>query len=176
MNIVAITGVGPRTGTSFVMQKAKEAGLPIYGHKFLDGITVPEYNPEGYWDIYPDEIVDCWYSGKLDNKIVKLWNPILKVVDQSRISHVLILERQDKLAQLSSLEKVFAAESQLDANKQFIDTLSPTSILTDHILTMNEWVKKRNKTTIKRVFTEDLNESIDEILVFLERGLQCQHL
>lgn len=176
MNTVVVTGIGPRTGTSFIMQKAKEAGLPIYGNKFLDGITIPEFNPDGYWDIHPNEIVEAWFDGRLNNKIVKLWNPILKVVDQSKISRVLILERQDKLAQLTSIEKVYEAESKLPDNKQFIDVLNPYSILTDHILTTNEWVRKRNKNTIMRVYTEDINENLDDILVFLERGLSCQHL
>ena len=165
MSIVVVTGMGPRTGTSFVMQQAMKARLPAKGTQFPI-YTVPKHNPDGYW-----EMINLTVN-EMDNHIVKLWTPDLVKIDHARISHVVVLERKDKLAQVHSMYKVFKDECKQwpELAKHF----TPTDVLYHHNNILNLWLSQRDQQTIMRVHTEDLNESIESIIRFMERGLQCQ--
>lgn len=162
MSIVVVAGMGPRTGTSFVMQRAFAAGLPIAGTKF-PMYTIPEHNPEGYW-----EAVGLKHS-MLDSHIAKLWYSDLVRIDHGLISNIVVLERKDKLAQMHSIYKVFKDECKLwpSLAKQF----TPSDIIYKHNKQLNHWLDQRDQNTVMRVYTEELNDSIDAILQFLERGL-----
>lgn len=164
--ICAITGLGPRVGTSFVMNEARKAGLPIIGHKFLPEWTVPKHNPEGYYDLDPFEFVDLYYSGQLNKRVVKAWGPLLAKVNPNDISCVVLLERKDKQAQLASIKKVMADEIKTIKGSQF-SHLTAQEILEEHY----NAVKLIQSNNILRVYTEDLNIEITNILRFLERGL-----
>jgi hypothetical protein len=165
MGLAVVTGLGPRTGTSFVMQKAKEHGLPITGKMFIDGYTVPKHNPQGYWDTDLETI-----TGKhIDNTVIKLWYPTLKELDHSLISCVVVLQRRNKLAQLSSIYKVYKDEYEL--TKVRMDVLG--SFL-EQYTKLPKWLQNRNQQTVLSVFTEDLDKEYENILRFLERGLTCQ--
>jgi hypothetical protein len=162
MSIVVVTGVGPRTGTSFVMKKAKDAGLPIIGKPF-DKTLVPEHNPNGYFETTSTK------PKVLNNHVVKLWSPDLALIPQFLISKIVILERKDKLAQMHSTYKVFKDECKLtpDLAKMY----NPSTIIQEHDAYLKQWSKQFNQNNIMRVYTEDLNDSIESILSFLERGL-----
>jgi hypothetical protein len=166
MSIVIVTGLGPRTGTSFVMQQAKQKGIVIHGDKFIPNFTVKHHNVDGYWEtlVCPPTINNC---------LVKLWYPTYLSIDSSKIAGVIALERKDKVAQVASLYKVFKDESK--ANKQLLQLESPSSLLLPFIEHTEQWLSSLNTKQVMRVYTEDLNSSIDNILSFIERGLTCQH-
>lgn len=165
MSIVIVTGLGPRTGTSFVMQQAKNKGLPIHGQKFIPNFTVEKHNPMGYWEtpIYEKTINNC---------LVKLWYPTMLSVCENNIGGIVALERKDKLAQVASLYKVFKDECKL--NKQFYLLNSPSSFLLPFITSTEKWLSRFNQQKVMRVYTEELTTSIKDILSFIERGLTCQ--
>lgn len=166
MSIVVVTGLGPRTGTSFVMQQAKNKGIPITGYKFLPNFTVEKHNINGYWETPV-------YNPSIDNCVVKLWYPTLMCLNPNKVSGVVVLERKDKLAQVASLYKVFKDECKL--NKTFLSLDSPSASLLTFISDTNNWLSTINETKIMRVYTEDLTSSLDNILSFIERGLTCQY-
>ena len=165
MSIVIVTGLGPRTGTSFVMQQAKQKGIPIHGYKFIPNFTVKEHNIDGYWEtlVCPPTINNC---------LVKLWYPAYLSIDSNKIAGVIALERKDKVAQVASLYKVFKDECKL--NKQLLSLESPSSLLLPFIQNTEQWLLSLENKQIMRVYTEDLTSSIDSILSFIERGLICQ--
>lgn len=166
MSIVIVTGLGPRTGTSFVMQQARQKGILIHGHKFISNFTVKKHNIDGYWET-------PMYDPSIDNCLVKLWYPSYLTIESSKIVGVIALERKDKVAQLASLYKVFKDECKL--NKQLLSLDSPSSLLLPFIQNTEQWLSSLNKKQLMRVFTEDLDSSLDSILSFIERGLTCQH-
>lgn len=166
MSIVIVTGLGPRTGTSFVMQQAKQKGLPIVGEQFIPEFTIEKHNQYGYWETLK-------YDPTINNCTVKLWYPTFLSVDTQNIGGIVVLERKDKLAQIASLYKVFKDECKL--NPLLVSLDSPSSLLLPFIENTEKWLSTFNETKLKRVYTEDLNSSIDDILLFIERGLTCQH-
>lgn len=166
MSIVIVTGLGPRTGTSFVMQQAKQRGVPISGYKFLQNFTVKKHNPAGYWET-------PIYNPDNNNCLIKLWYPVLTCVDKHMVSGIVVLERQNKLAQVASLYKVFKDECKL--NPKLLDLDSPSSLLLSFINNTENWLSTFDAKQTMRVYTEDLSSSIDDILMFIERGLSCQH-
>jgi hypothetical protein len=168
--ITVVTGIGPRVGTSFVMNEARKAGLPIAGHKFLPEWTVPKHNPEGYWDLDPFEFIDMYYSGQLNNKVVKAWGPLLAQISPGAVFGIVLLERKDKKAQLASINKVMQDEKHTEKGKEF-SHYTAEQILEEHINAIN--MVKIN--TVLKVYTEDLNTKIDKVIKFLERGFTCQH-
>jgi hypothetical protein len=165
MSIVIVTGLGPRTGTSFVMQQAKQKGIPIHGYKFIPNFTVEQHNVDGYWDA----IV---YDPTINNCLVKLWYPSYLDIDVNKIAGVVALERKDKVAQVASLYKVFKDECKL--NNQLLSLESPSSLLLPFIENTEQWLSSLNNKQVMRVYTEDLDSSINSILSFIERGLSCQ--
>ena len=158
MGIVVVTGMGPRTGTSFVMQEAVKAGLPVKGIQF-PLYTIPAHNYYGYWEAPFTMPV---------NGIVKLWTPDLIKIPHSQIDRVVVLERKDKLAQVYSMYKVFKDECKLfpELAKHF----TTADVLHKNNKQLNFWLNQRDKQTILRVFTEDLNDLIGDVLCFIERG------
>jgi len=165
MSIVIVTGLGPRTGTSFVMQQAKQKGIPIHGYKFIPNFTVEQHNVDGYWDA-------VIYEPTINNCLVKLWYPSYLDIDVNKIAGVVALERKDKVAQVASLYKVFKDECKL--NNQLLSLDSPSSLLLPFIENTEQWLSSLNNKKVMRVYTEDLDSSINSILSFIERGLSCQ--
>ena len=167
MSLVVVTGFGPRTGTSFVMNQARLKGLPIKGQAFIDGLTIPQHNPDGYWESTSNDLTDVITSSK--RSIIKLWYPVLQQLDADIISCIVVLERRNKLAQMHSIYKTFKSECALTPSLYSI--LETVEDFHTHYDGLNSLVNKLNKTKVMRVYTEDLNESISDELCFLERGL-----
>lgn len=173
MSINIVTGFGPRTGTSFVMQKVREAGLPITGLKFLDGITVEQHNPDGYWDINPFALPTLLDQNKLDNTICKVWPSVLLAMNPGMINNVVVLERRDKDKQLSSMRKVLRDELQLPLNHMFYSGETAEFFLEDATSKLTQWLEKKNKHQVFYTYTEDLDINIKQVISFLERGMKC---
>lgn len=173
MSINVVTGYGPRTGTSFVMQKIKEAGLPINGEMFLDGHTVTKHNPNGYWDIHPYKLKYLLDNNKLDNSVCKLWPSALEYIEQTKINNIVVLKRKDKEQQLKSMTKVLKDELELPLNKLFYSGESVEFLLNDSCTKLTRWLSNKKTSSILEVYTEDLNTNINDIISFLGRGLKC---
>ena len=148
----AVTGIGPRTGTSFVMSYLHEAGLIVNGHKFLPDLVVPEHNPNGYWELDPSE--DIPTTG-----ISKLW----RLWEYKNINKVVLLERQDVDAQLRSIKKVLDSELLLPKFKNLRNVYTPEKILSTYIIKTNNWLKKRDMSKTMLVYTENINKELNNI-------------
>jgi hypothetical protein len=83
-----------------------------------------------------------------------------------------VLERKDKLAQMYSIYKVFKDECKLQPI--FATLINPIDIFYEHTIHLNEWLNKQNQNKIMRVHTENLTDSISDVLSFLERGLKWE--
>lgn len=173
MNINIVTGFGPRTGTSFVMQKAKEKGLPISGDMFLEELTIKKHNPNGYWDLNPFMLPTLLNTNKLNNSICKVWPESLLFIDNKNIKNIVILSRKNKINQLKSMSKVLKDELELPINKIFYNNSNVSELLINSTINLLTWLKTNNSTNILYVHTEDLDNKIDNILSFLERDIKC---
>jgi len=169
MNIAVVTGVGPRTGTSFVMQQALVHGLPIFGKKFIEGHTVESFNPLGYWDI---DFRDPFKLKDLEGHVCKVWHPLLPLVPTNC---TVLLERRDTVAQIESIRRIYHAELQLKANRPLLDNVNPEVIFYYYQTAMKLWLETQDPSNILKVYTEDLDGQIDNIIEFLKKGLTCQH-
>jgi len=168
MNIV--TGLGPRTGTSFVMQSLVNAGLPVMGHKFIQDLLIPEHNPLGYYEIDPRE--DFIDNG---NFIVKLWSHQLSCVDFSKVFKIVVLERRDKESQKQSMLKVLKDELSLPMylNLSNSDSFSDNNISNTIDSLVDKYTSSVNELLcshkdVLRVYTEDLNKDINKIIDFIK--------
>lgn len=173
MGINIVTGFGQRTGTSFVMQKIKEKGLPVCGEKFLNGITVEKHNPNGYWDINPLQLADLISNNKLDSKFCKLWANVLQFIPQENTNLVIVLERKNKEQQLSSMQKVLNDELELPINKIFYNGETVKDIYENTVTLLNAWLQHKDKSKVLHIYTEELDNSLSSIYNFIERGLKC---
>lgn len=172
MNINVVTGFGPRTGTSFIMQKAIERGLPIVGEKFIEGLTVEKHNPLGYWDINPFKLHSLLENNKLNNSICKLWFDSLQFINKDYINRVVVVERKNKKQQFESMAKVLHDELEQPLCRMFYGNQTIEELYNYTTDGLIKWLK--DKKQVFWVYTEDLNEKIDDVLNFLERGLKCQ--
>ena len=152
----AVTGIGPRTGTSWVMGQLFKAGLPIQGYKFLPQYLVPEHNPDGYWELDPKEPIPT-------KGIVKLWN----IWDKPAVNKVVLLKREDTKAQLASITKVLKDEAKLP-NLSFLEKHNAKDILSYYVRSTDRWLETRDPTKTMLVYTETLNNKIDEIIQFFK--------
>ena len=156
----AVTGIGPRTGTSWVMYKLFEAGLPVNGHRFLPELCVTEHNPNGYWELYPGDPVP-------ESGISKVWG----IWKHDRVDRVVILKRRDREAQIRSMEKVLRDELKLEHWKHVPDqTITMNEIIETCDQKTTDWLKTAHKGEVLTVDTEDLDQSIGYIVSFLKGG------
>jgi len=172
MNINVVTGYGQRTGTSFVMQKVKEAGLPINGEMFLDGLTINKHNPNGYWEINPFELPFLLKNNKLNNSICKIWPSVLEYIEHPKINNIVVLKRKNKQKQLESMAKVLKDELTLPINKLFYSNETVEFLLEDSSNKLTKWLETKNNSSILEVYTEDLDIKINNILLFLGKDLK----
>lgn len=154
----AVTGIGPRTGTSWVMLRLKEAGIPINGHKFLPELLVPHHNPAGYWELDPNEPLPT-------TGVSKLWG----IWHHDNIDKVVVLERLDVEAQLLSIDKVLQDELKLPACREiWKDHWTSRNTLIEYVAKMDKWLKTRDPEKTMLVYTETLDTEINKIINFLQ--------
>ncbi len=144
--IYAVTGAGPRTGTSFVMEKLHEAGLPIYwtlGYDF----------PGAKYEVRKNELFN------LDRVIAKVWPRLLSRVEVSRM---LVLKR-DRASQIESLKV------QMERERAAGWTLTESA---ESLIDQQRWIVD-NSAIPKRVYrTEELDDHIEEIVAWLSEPFE----
>jgi len=141
--------MGPRCGTSFVMQQCVKAGLRVNGIAFVNEVLTPKAgNQEGYYEMYGEPKAD---------QIQKVWPVQLKQIDPKNITALLVLDRRDKKALFASMQRQAQRENMNYPVEQAYKEISQT---------LREYLEKTN-VDFKPVYTEDLNDRIDEILAYL---------
>ena len=136
--IYAVTGAGPRTGTSFVMGKLREAELPVYWTDHLK-VVGAEYDT---W--YP-ELID------LDNVIVKVWPNHLSY---AKVGRMLVL-RRGYAQQVKSIHRQIRRERK----QGYIIHDTPKQIIEK-----SNWILNKSKIERMEIRTEELTERINEII------------
>ena len=150
--IHAVMGAGPRTGTSFVMHRLLEAGLPVH---FNDRGDLPVAgNPSGYFETY-------WHRlSTLDQVIVKVWPRFAHLVEIDR----LLILRRDRDAQTKSLTRQLRRERHLWQG-------APWSA--EHII--DYALKGLSKVTAIQTMefeTETLDQNINQIIDYLSNPFE----
>lgn len=139
-------GAGPRTGTSFVMRKLKEAGVPIYWTPWL---PLPKQgNPDGYFDTHQDEL------SLLSNLVVKVWPRMAFHVEIERM----VVLRRDRATQIESLTQQMEREKKLLVGMDW----TPESLIDACQVAL-----ERIDAPQRCYQTEGLDQTIPEIIEYL---------
>ena len=141
MSIVTVTGAGPRTGTSWTMDQLHKAGLPVYWTDYL-------HIPNAAYDTIRDELPG------LDNVIVKVWPAHLS---QANISRMVVL-RRDRDSQIESIKQQSIRER--EAGFKIVQTPA-------QMINQAEWILTQSQIPRIEVKTENLDDSIHEIIEWL---------
>ncbi len=144
-----VTAMGPRCGTSFVMQQCVKTGLPVNGKAFVNEILTPlAGNPEGYYEMLGEP---------QHGQIQKVWPVQLKEVDPKEIAALLVLDRRDKQTLFASMRRQAKREGLDYSAEQAYEEISQT--LKDYL--------KKTRVSYKLVYTEDIDDEIGSILTYL---------
>ena len=138
--IYAVTGAGPRTGTSWTMGKLLEAGLPVHWTEYLH---IPGAKYETVEEL----------SG-LDNVIVKVWP---RNLSRANISRMVVL-RRDRNAQIESIENQLIRER--EAGLKIVQT-------PEQLINQCEWMLEQSQIPRREYRTEELNDAISKIIDWL---------
>ena len=148
--IYAVTGAGPRTGTSWTMGKLIEAGLPVYWTEHLN-VVGAQY--------------DTWYDElpELDNVIAKVWPNHLQKANVGRM----VVLRRNVTTQVKSIKQQMKRERSNgfvieDTPKQLIDRA--------------KWILDNIKIERMEVRTEDLDDRINEIIEWFSEPFEQAEL
>ncbi len=146
-----VTAMGPRCGTSFVMQQCVKAQLPVNGVAFVNNVLTPRSgNPEGYYEMQDEP---------QPGKIQKVWPVQLNDINPKDITALLVLDRRDKQALFVSMRQQAKLENLAYPAEQAYEEIS--QILKRYL--------EKTGVAHKLVYTEDLNNEIDEILTYLSK-------
>lgn len=159
-----ITGIGPRVGSSFLMNEAKKAGLLVTAPKFVDWIHVKDQNIQGYWEFDPQETKQGLDNYKWKDQVVKLWASSLAYTDSYKIKKVVVLERRNKIKQRESITKTLRLEEQ---QLGITTGLTADDVIEEHVNYMYKWINSNPTCDLIHVYTEDLNKDLQVILKFL---------
>ena len=144
--IYAVTGAGPRTGTSFVMSKLLAAGLPVYwtlGYDF----------PGAKYEVRKNELFG------LDRVIAKVWPRLLSRTD---ISRMVVLKR-DRTTQIASLKRQMEREREAG----FVIEEKPESLIDQ-----SRWIVDNSRILKREYRTEELDDNIAEIVAWLSEPFE----
>tara|TARA_R110001592_G_scaffold158191_2_gene389325 strand:+ start:47680 stop:48183 length:504 start_codon:yes stop_codon:yes gene_type:complete len=161
-----VTGIGPRCGTSFLMQNIKKMGIPVVGKKFPRW-AVKEENPNGYYEINPWSNIYGIQHNDWKGKAVKLWPPVLEHTPVSSISKLIILERKDQDKQIKSIERVLPKELDKLGWEETENFPSPLEMINKSTEIIEDYIKYYNSSIIS-IYTEDLDDSLVLIEKFLK--------
>jgi len=120
----------------------------------MNGILPKEGNPGGYYDVNPYSIRN------IKDGVAKIWPVSLGSVEVP-ISKLVILERKDREQQYKSIAKQMEREP-----FNFAD-LTPEFITKAAEAWLNHWLQSQDNLIVRSYYTEDLDDSIDEIVSFL---------
>lgn len=145
--LCAVVGNGPRTGTSFVMRKLHEAGLPVVWDTSLN-------IPGAGYDILPNDLL------RVQGGIVKAWPTALRVMLLNRV----VILRRDPATQLRSMYEQQARE-EAEGVKLHDGDMTPEYALAVHQKALAKWlINPPRHTRILDIKTEDLDVRMDEIV------------
>ncbi|HEB63212.1 MAG TPA: hypothetical protein ENJ07_01890 [Gammaproteobacteria bacterium] len=131
------------------MQQCVKAGLPVNGVAFINEVLTPKAgNHEGYYEMYGEPEA---------GQIQKVWPAQLSQVDPENITALLVLDRRDKKALFASMQRQAQRENMNYPVEQAYEEISQT--LRDYL--------KKTGVSFKQVYTEELNDRIDEVLAYL---------
>jgi len=165
-----VTGIGPRTGTSFTMLKLKEAGVPIKGYKNLDTYTVPEKNPNGYWELLPHDLLDMYKDGRANNHVMKVWPVLFDYINPKDVACIVVLQRKNTDIQKQSIESLVIEEKKLP-RWEGINMPPAEKIISIYKNETELFLNKINKDKVLNVYTEELNNEVENIISFFKRSL-----
>jgi hypothetical protein len=146
--IYSITGAGPRTGTSWTMGKIKEAGIPIFWDKELR-------IPGARYDTMPKDLHG------LSDVVVKVWPKHMHLVDISKM----IILRRNYPEQVRSIYQ----QAKRERRAGFPVDYTPQGIIRE----CNTILRKVD-VPYREYRTEDLDDSIDEIIEWLSEPFEMQ--
>ena len=161
--MIGIVGVGPRTGTSFVMRRIKEHGFPIIGEAHVEGWTSPVNNPQGHFDLAPQDLIQGLLDESFTDRVLKVWPPMLHIA--TGLERIVVLERRDRLAQLASIERCINNELMENDHPDF--NIKPDELLSTSINALDAWLDTRPQVSYIHAYTEDLDQRIDDIITFI---------
>ena len=153
MSLNVVTGIGPRVGSSFVMQQCIKANYLVNGDKFLGGFLPKEGNPKGYYDLLPKQVMD------VKKGIAKVW-PISLTHLKVPVKKLIILHRKSSENQLTSIRKQIEREP-------IITETTPENLVLSSELFLNSWLDSQTNLEYRYYFTENLDSDIEEIVAFL---------
>jgi len=134
------------------MQQCVKAGLAVNGVAFINEQLTPyEGNPEGYY-----EMVSPPQSGMVQ----KVWPRDLENIDPEKISALVVFDRRDKQA-------LFASMQQQAEREQFSYSASAAY---EEISSRLKGYLESTGIDYMLVYTEELDDRIEEILKYLETG------
>ena len=145
--IRAITGIGPRVGTSFVMQECIKAGLPVNFDPILEAMLPPEGNPGGYFEYNPIDLPG------LTSGITKVWPLYLHMTE---VEKVVLLQRESGPQYASIREQV---------RREGISCYPP-HLVAQSLQMLTDWLPT-TAAEVRIYRTEDLSSSINDILEFI---------
>ena len=144
--IYSVTGVGPRTGTSWTMKKLEEAGLPIF---WSESMKIPGAK----YDTHPVDMKG------LSDVVVKVWPKHLSLVNIGRM----IVLRRNYIDQVRSIYQ----QAKRERRAGFPVNYTPQGLIQECNTIMR-------KVTIpyREYRTEDLDDHIDEIIDWLSEPFE----
>jgi hypothetical protein len=144
--IYSVTGVGPRTGTSWTMKKLKEAGLPNFWSEEMN-------IPGAKYDTHPNHMQG------LSDVVVKVWPKHLKLVNIGRM----IVLRRNYIDQVRSIYQ----QAKRERRAGYPVNYTPQGLIKE----CNEIMRK---VTIpyREYRTEELDDHIDEIIDWLSEPFE----
>ncbi len=164
--MIGITGIGPRVGTSYILQEAIKQNIPIAAdNKFIPWVHVEQQNPDGYWEVDPLEVNNGIHTDKYKGRLLKLWSHVLLQTPSHLVKRVLFIERKNKAAQRESILRTLTLEEEQLGVKT---NLTADSVLQAHTINIFNWLKSKPSSAIKIVYTEELTERLDEIFNFIK--------
>lgn len=146
--IYAITGAGPRTGTSWTMGKIEEAGLPIYWTKYLK-------IPGAKFDTHPNDMAG------LDNVVMKVWPKHLSLVNIGKM----VVLRRNYPDQVRSIYQ----QAKREKRAGFAVDYTPQGLIAECNV-----ILAKTKIPYREYRTEELNDHIDEIIDWLSEPFELQ--
>ena len=147
--MIAITGLGPRTGTSFLMRQCMLAGLPVHFDPTLEAMLPAEGNPTGYWEINPVDLPQA-------TGIAKVWPVYLPLASIDKM----VVLRRGLTSQLASIRQQAYREAHL------VDEVPAQCYIEAAYSSFLEWLPS-SEAEIRIYDTETLSSNLNEILSFL---------
>jgi hypothetical protein len=144
--IYAITGMGPRTGTSFVMGKVEEAGLPIF---WSESMRIPGAK----YDTHPKDMQG------LTDVVVKVWPKHLSLVNISKM----VILRRNYFDQVKSIIQ----QSKRERNAGFDVDYTPHGLIQE-----SNMILSKTDIPYREYRTEELDDHIDEIVSWLSEPFE----